>query len=506
MYSWSTSNTTTPSTFTSTFTNGNAITKTNVAIGSTYYLWIKAIDKVGNGATTAVCSGAFKVVEARWQNTVSKAYYNTLSDAVSGSSSGTNIILLKSYTDTTAPSISKNLQINLQGYTLTKTTNKISINSGYTVSIRGSGTIDGSVSSLIQTAGTLNLNETDSIESSKITITNSTGNLINQTAGTVNVGKYCDLTSSSTIGDTVYMSGGTFNKNASNSTISSSGRCAMYVSGGTANLNAGSIYSNSKNQTIYNPSGTVNVQGATVSKTTNDSNAIYNKGTLNVTKGTVTSSRKNFTVTNYGTFSMSGGTIVTTVAASQCLANSDSSSVTISGGRIYCSVSQTAGSSYAERAIVVNQTSSTMKITGGSIGNSESPYTSGKTIVGGTGIKIGSGSVTMTGGSIRIASIVNASDIPARGVWITGGTFTLGSTSSTAYGTIHCASPINTTSENSVGVLLAGGTFKLQGYGHVYSRYSNGSTFSAIGYSILKTGGTYSKSGSPTIVGATQGI
>ena len=112
----------------------------------------------------------------------------------------------------------------------------------------------------------------------------------------------------------------------------------------------------------------------------------------------------------------------------------------------------------------------------------------------------------MTGGSIRMASVVGEKWIPARGVWITGGTFTLSSTSSSDYGTIHCASKINSTSENSVGVLLAGGTFKLQGYGHVYSRYSNGSTFSAIGYSILKKGGTYSKSGSPTIVGATKGI
>ena len=503
MYSWSTSNTTTPSTFTSTFTNGNAITKTNVAIGSTYYLWIKAIDKVGNGATTAVCSGAFKVVEARWQNTVSKAYYNTLSDAVSGSSSGTNIILLKSYTDTTAPSISKNLSINLRGCTLTKTTNKIYINSGYTVSIHGSGTIAGSVSSLIQTAGTLNLNNTDSTESSKIGITNSTGNLIYQTDGIVNVGKYCDLTSSSIDGSTVYMSGGTFNKNASNSTISSSGSCAMYVRGGTANLNAGSISSTSKNQTIYNPSGTVNVQGATVSKTTNDSNAIYNSGTLNITKGTVTSSRKNFTVTNYGTFSMSGGTIVTLVSDSQCLANSDKSSATISGGRIYCSSSQGTGSDYAQRSIVVNQTDSTMKITGGSIGNSELSYDNNTTILGGTGIMVRSGSVTMTGGYIRMASVVNDKNIPARGVWITGGTFTLGSTSSKDYGMIYCVSPIKYTSENSVGVLLAGGTFKLQGYGRVYSVCRD---FTAIGYSILKKGGTYSKSGSPTIVGATKGI
>ena len=505
MYSWSTSDTTKPSTFTSTFTNGNAITKTNVAIGSTYYLWIKAIDKVGNGANTAVCSGAFKVVEARWQNTVSKAYYNTLSDAVSGSSSDTNIILLKSYTDTTAPSISKNLQINLQGHTLTKTTNKIYIDKEITVSIHGSGTIDGSVSSLIQTAGTLNLNNTDSTEKSGMSIKNSAGNLIYQTAGTVNVGNYCNLTSSSTDGFTVYMSGGTFNKNAKYSTISSSGSCAMYVSGGTANLKAGSISSTSSKQTIYNPSGTVNVQGATVEKTTADSNAIYNKGTLNITSGTVTSSRKNFTVTNYGTFSMSGGTIVTLVSDSQCLANSDKSSATISGGRIYCSSSQVNGSDYAERSIVVNQTDSTMKITGGSIGNSKSSYDN-NTILGGTGIMVRSGSVTMTGGSIRMASVVGEKWIPARGVWITGGTFTLSSTSSSDYGTIHCASKINSTSENSVGVLLAGGTFKLQGYGHVYSRYSNGSTFSAIGYSILKKGGTYSKSGSPTIVGATKGI
>ena len=500
-----------PSSFSSTFKNGSAINKKDVAIGSTYYLWIKAVDNVGNGANSAVCSGAFKVVEARWQNTVTNAYYNTLSDAVSGSPSGTNIILLKSYTDTTEPSISKTLSINLRGYTLTKTNKGIVINSGDTVSgenivtIHGPGTITGSVSSLIKTTGTLNLNSTDSKEDQKMSITNSSGNLISQTAGTVNVGKYCDLTSSSIDGSTVYMSGGTFNKNASNSTISSSGSCAMYVRGGTANLNAGSISSTSKNQTIYNPSGTVNVQGATVSKTTNDSNAIYNSGTLNITKGTVTSSRKNFTVTNYGTFSMSGGTIVTFVSDSQCLANSDKSSATISGGSIYCSSSQGNGNDYAQRSIVVNQTDSTMTITGGSIGNSKSSYDN-NTILGGTGIMVRSGSVTMTGGSIRMASVVGEKWIPARGVWITGGTFTLSSTSSSNYGTIHCASKINSTSENSVGVLLAGGTFKLQGYGHVYSRYSSGSTFSAIGYSILKKGGTYLKSGSPTIVGATKGI
>ena len=511
LYSWSTSNTTMPSSFSSTFKNGSAINKKDVAIGSTYYLWIKAVDNVGNGANSAVCSGAFKVVEARWQNTVTNAYYNTLSDAVSGSPSGTNIILLKSYTDTTEPSISKTLSINLRGYTLTKTNKGIVINSGDTVSgenivtIHGPGTITGSVSSLIKTTGTLNLNSTDSKEDQKMSITNSSGNLISQTAGTVNVGKYCDLTSSSIDGSTVYMSGGTFNKNASNSTISSSGSCAMYVRGGTANLNAGSISSTSKNQTIYNPSGTVNVQGATVSKTTNDSNAIYNSGTLNITKGTVTSSRKNFTVTNYGTFSMSGGTIVTFVSDSQCLANSDKSSATISGGSIYCSSSQGNGNDYAQRSIVVNQTDSTMTITGGSIGNSKSSYDN-NTILGGTGIMVRSGSVTMTGGSIRMASVVGEKWIPARGVWITGGTFTLSSTSSSNYGTIHCASKINSTSENSVGVLLAGGTFKLQGYGHVYSRYSSGSTFSAIGYSILKKGGTYLKSGSPTIVGATKGI
>ena len=119
---------------------------------------------------------------------------------------------------------------------------------------------------------------------------------------------------------------------------------------------------------------------------------------------------------------------------------------------------------------------------------------------------VSGGTVSMTGGRVSVASINAGANIPARGVWITGGTFTLGGSSSSSYGTINCTSPVNTTSTNSIGVLINGGTFNLQGFGHIYTRYCVPNTASAIGYSIYKSSGTYSKSGSPTITGTTYGI
>ncbi len=66
--------------------------------------------------------------------------YDTMAQAFSGVTEGNTLKLTNNYSDNSVPTANKNITIDLQGYVLTKINNKITISSGKTVTIKGSGT------------------------------------------------------------------------------------------------------------------------------------------------------------------------------------------------------------------------------------------------------------------------------------------------------------------------------------------------------------------------------
>lgn len=75
---------------------------------------------------------------------VGNNYYQTLQEAISVAKPGNTIKVLKNISDSTDAIIDKNLIIDTNGFTLTKTGTSIIVNAGYTLNIIGNGTIKAS--------------------------------------------------------------------------------------------------------------------------------------------------------------------------------------------------------------------------------------------------------------------------------------------------------------------------------------------------------------------------
>ena len=155
--------------------------------------------------------------------TATGVHYNTLNAAISAAAAGNTLQLVQSYTDNSTATISKNLTLNTNGKTLTKTSSTITVNSGYTLSVSGSGTITNSSSmNTITNKGTLKLASatiTFGGSSASYAAVRSTGTFT-MSSGTV---------SATSGGKGLYVSGGT--GTVSGGTISGSSTWAVYVSG-----------------------------------------------------------------------------------------------------------------------------------------------------------------------------------------------------------------------------------------------------------------------------------
>lgn len=121
----------------------------------TNYIFVK--DLAGNVSYTSI-----KVAPARWNNARIKTNYTTLKAAMLVANSGDTLTLLADYEDTTEASLSlnKNITLDTNGKTLTKSINTIRIDEGSTLNIRGTGTIKSTSDdiAIFFNCGTLNIN------------------------------------------------------------------------------------------------------------------------------------------------------------------------------------------------------------------------------------------------------------------------------------------------------------------------------------------------------------
>lgn len=247
----------------------------------------------------------------------SEAYFKTLSEAFEYAQDGATIILNKSFeTDEACTLTTKNVTLNLNGNTLTKTSNPITVSGSLTVTgnENGEGSISGN-----NTSKVFDVTNDGSLTINSGSISNS-GNAINNSGDLV------------VNGGTISTSGNSEGaiKNAGTATInngsitSSSKASAIQTTDGTTNINGGSI-TNTTEETIgdteftvgnaisVDGNGTVNITGGDITST--NGSTIYTSGTLNVkddlnenTSPTITSTNKNPAVyNNGGDTTISGG-------------------------------------------------------------------------------------------------------------------------------------------------------------------------------------------------------
>ena len=107
-------------------------------IGGTYNIYAIVYDVAGNSRTSSTLD---VTIEANWKNDTQGTYYSMLEEAFSTANSEDKITLLKSYTDSSTPSLNKTITINIGTYTLTKTDSTITISNEGKLYIGGTGTI-----------------------------------------------------------------------------------------------------------------------------------------------------------------------------------------------------------------------------------------------------------------------------------------------------------------------------------------------------------------------------
>lgn len=229
-YQWyfNTSNSTTGGTAISGATSATYSTTSSTTQNGRYYYCV-VTSTVDSSTARATSTTARLTVQAANYSTVKSnvtTYYNTLSSAVSGATSGGGdtgggtITVLNSVTDSSSVSTNKSIAINTNGKTVTRTATITT--TGGTLTIKGSGTI----------------------------YANTDINTINSTGGTI-------ATSGSP-------------------TIRSLGHAINYASGaGNLNLYGGYIYGEKRGTINYNATGTVLVQNTYVFCPVKNKNAIY---------------------------------------------------------------------------------------------------------------------------------------------------------------------------------------------------------------------------------------
>ena len=329
-----------------------SFTYTGALQSKTYYVWV--IDNAGNiSSAKSITTEAINYSVGN--GTTATSWYTTLSDAIAGASASNTIKVLNNITDSSTATISKNLTLNLNGNTLTRTA-KITVNSGITFNITGTGTLTTSTASLnlIENTGTLNLNLTGTI-SNGVTSDGTQSVILNNTSGTVNFYSgtmNCNLVKGITNSGKFNMTGGTMKGTGANGVISNSGTTT--ISEGTLDYT-----SSAYDSVLLSNTNTTIISGGTF---TSNRRAILNdtSGTLTISGGNITSSQTVVSGTNeypgiignIGVFNFSGGTLK---ATGNHAALWTRNSANLTGGTI------SSTSSYA----VINSERGTLDIGGG---------------------------------------------------------------------------------------------------------------------------------------------
>lgn len=118
------------------------VTPTSTTAATTTCTWTNSIGR------TTTCTGTYTGKEGNVKNN-SGIHYNNLADAFSATATNGTITVLKSYTDSSAPTLTgKTMNLNLNGKTLTKSTTKITIGATSTLIVKGSGTATSATNSI----------------------------------------------------------------------------------------------------------------------------------------------------------------------------------------------------------------------------------------------------------------------------------------------------------------------------------------------------------------------
>ena len=352
-----------------------SITIDGLKENTTYYIWAK--DAVGNisdvkTATTSVANYSLN----------SGVKYNTLAQAVENTVAGDTIKLISDYTDTSDVTINKNITLNTNEKTLTRT-KPIEIASGATVEIAGAGTLTTAEEiNLIENKGTLNITHVGTISNTNTgaarTINNS--GTVNKTGeGTIE----CVGTKPTIAEGNINISGGSVistgnvgvytssTANISNDVTISGVDNAMFLVGNASTVVSGGNFTASKYDGIYTGgNSSLKIDGGTIEGI---NSAIYHESTntIQVNNGTLIGKTQNgISIVQKGTgnVEINGGKIS---GKYNGISKNTSGKLIINGG-IIKAISEWDGIN------VVNEDTGDIVITGGNIeGINNGIYTQG---------------------------------------------------------------------------------------------------------------------------------
>ena len=230
-------------------THKGTITVTGVAAGSKE-ITVSSSETSNYSSGTATYSVTVQAANYSITASGTTTYYNTLASAHDGAaSSGNTIKLLNSCTDSLTVTITKDVTLDLQTYTLTRIATIV--NEG-TLTITGTGTISNAANHAIsnQNSGYL-IVDGATIISNTSAIDNSSINYVRIYGGTIRSLEYAAITNS---GDIIYVQGGNIIGQGHGVECSTSGSSVIVTAGNISGNNTG----------IYNFSGTTWVKGGTV--------------------------------------------------------------------------------------------------------------------------------------------------------------------------------------------------------------------------------------------------
>lgn len=334
---------------------------TRTSVGTTYVqAYVKGDSN--HSDTSATASKKITIQTSYWKNTTKGTYYATTASAISAAAANDTLELQRNFTDAGTVSINKTLYIDLSSYTWTKTTSTITITSAgmvYLGADKGKITTSGAFN-LITNAGKFYLGGPNTFSGS-LTRTNASSDY------------------------SVVYNTGTYSQ-ASTSTVITSTGIGIYNNGGDVSIQTGTIDANY--HAIKNHAGTLEINGGGVTITGNKGtdvtwSAVCNDegATMTLKSGTITGSNHQG-ISNYGTCTISGGT-VKSGKASNAITNQSTGKVTITGGTI----STTTG--YAIRSLSTQ--TAAVSVSGGTVTSSTT---------NGTILNEASGTVTLSGGTI----------------------------------------------------------------------------------------------------------
>ena len=335
---------------------------TRTSVGTTYVqAYVKGDSN--HSDTSATASKKITIQTSYWKNTTKGTYYTSTASAISAAAAKDTLELQRNLTDAGTVSINKELYIKLGSYTWTKTTSTITITSDGNVHLGADG-------GKITTSGAFNL------------ITNN-GKF--ELGGQNSFNGSLTRTNTSSDYSVVYNTG-TYSQASTSSTAITSNGIGIYNNGGDVSIYNGAIDANY--HAIKNHAGTLEINGGGVTITGNKGtdvtwSAVCNDegATMTLKSGTITGSNHQG-ISNYGTCTISGGT-VKSGKASNAITNQSTGKVTITGGTI----STTTG--YAIRSLSTQTTA--VLVSRGTVTSSTT---------NGTILNEASGTVTLSGGTI----------------------------------------------------------------------------------------------------------